>query len=822
MDYALFVDSGDIAVSAPKWSLLRNFGEPHPDPLPVAMPRYNRHSSVMLYSSTGPLEIRAVAGGNLKVDFLHPYGGGEGFNPDHITVENIPERISLILKIHPFKGMGASLDVSTNKVAGYQVIGYRYEEVDTASLQVYLLDKLRESAFPKQSLEKYPDEDLFKMFIAGELEAKVEAGEAFGKSGEFDSNYFIDFSVHTDQGPIHPSFFYEEVRDKVTDGTAYVDDLLAIAPNNWPLVSATATVGDAIAASSTKIYPWSVWLQAKSDIGIDFADWYTIKENQKQLFEAQLKERTGQSSGGAEYFQFDDNDRMNLFMLEAVTEYFLNYDEPWDSTLSPKPIPWSEPDLTGTGATIAGAAVMFSSPISISYLRKMHHWIYIAEDEARPSKMYRIMGIDPSGTFVLIDYPPSLAGGGSTSDWKIDVRFKVNWLDPEGTAASVAPATAPAGKTVIQLDGETDFSEVKANYDIITIEEADESTHGTKSFLITAYDPESNQVTVDKVLTFSGSSDWRITTSPKFVIVDPLGPRLSGSGAVPGPSQVDLPDNPPMNLEHVSPEFDHIYLEEETSPRKTFRIYSRIEPSNVTYLNGTPSLAASSSAWGIPAGIGGSQNNVKSIYVAPGNYDNYDGMLFLVHNNEIKATFPWSSYSSRKYIGVEEGSSIKGNRRYDVRSYVSGKEKLHYCFKVEDPFSDYDGVLEAPKYFQSPPVPMDTTNGPTGNEGKTEIRIHWGYKDNSTNCNGSAGCLVSPTFLVMRNLLLDIHNAGYQKRTGKKTDPEVTLLTNVTQARNDEIYAWWNPRLDLDGVTWEDKLWSRLYLIRPDELPHIP
>lgn len=779
----------------------------------------------MLYASSA-LDIRAAATGTLKVDFVNPYGDSDPISPTDVGDIEIPERLGLVLTIDPFEGMGGSMTPDFNKVGNFLVTGFRYEQLDANSLQYYLVDNLRTSVFPNNSLESLTDDEVFKLFVMGYLSVKVTVGDVIASAGEYDSYYYVDFSVHTDQGPIHPSYLYDEVRSNVIDGTSAVDDLLSTAENTWPLTDPSATVGDILLATASDIYPWSALEQAKSDIGIDHADWMSVKDNQKQLFEAQLKERTGHGSGGSEYFHYDDNDRKNLFLLEAVTEYFLNFDEPWDAALSPSPVPWGQSPQSGSGATLSGATLTFASAISVSYLREMHHWIYIAADETRPGKMYRIMSVDPSGASVTLDSEPSLAGGGSTTDWHIDVRIKVNFFDPEGSSASVVSASGTLSyESVVQLDPGTDFSEVKAGFSTIYLEDADLSYHKTKTFLISDFDPELEQVTVEVYLSFSGSSDWRITNPPKLVIIDPLGPRVSGSGAtLTSAPDVDLPDNPPFDMATVNTEFDHIYLEEDGSNRKTFRIKTKTDPTNVMAVDGTPAFASSPSNWSIPAGIGGSQNNVKSILTPSGAYDNYDGMLFLVHDNAVQATFPWSSYSSRKYIGQDIETSVKGNRRYDLISFTSSNEKLHYCFKVEDPFSGYDGVLEALKYYDTPPVPWDTTGGPTNGNGKTQIRIHWGYSTNKNQNNGSAGCLVSYGFLQLRNMMVDIHNASYQARDtgGATTDPDLTRLTGVTQAQNDDAhrdYRNWN---GWDKITWQDKLQSRLYLIRPDELPHTP
>jgi hypothetical protein len=312
-------------------------------------------------------------------------------------------------------------------------------------------------------------------------------------------------------------------------------------------------------------------------------------------------------------------------------------------------------------------------------------------------------------------------------------------------------------------------------------------------------------------------------------------------------------------------------------------------------------LPQTGAIWSIPAGVGGAAGWVerpdKSVRYG---WDHYDGMMFVVINGIIEDAIPWTSYSARVRKNGKDMSSIRGNRRYTIRSYLSSKhsftfqivdEQAHIAGAVahkvrevggqkkspvyeldrelkstladkrmykmvyserkkkdvkkrirklpfytyasadnllvkrlvtvldedkdevtlayhKDPLADntswrivlYDGTHEARYYFQ-PPLKIDDCPPdeipPHGklNLGKGSIRLHTGYIYSSTTGNGSEGCVVSPFYYYLRNLLVQHHLTEYdffyagntnrsnieKVRSGQKTSAPAQKLVHINK-----------------------------------------
>lgn len=826
MEYSLFLDPADIDPAGPNWNLNKNFGDFASGSMPAASPITNRYTSLSLYSLAPTDNLLAAASGTLRVDYFNDYHGKDPLEVGDIELFGVPDRTSVILEVNPLKGMGSTWDATANYVEEYRILGFRYEEIDTASLRENVMELLRTSVFPAEGLASLDDDEIFLMFLQGFLSVDIGMGEPIATGGFYGSNYHVDFSVLTDKGPISPSYFYDEVKDDVTQGASEVANLLAIAPEAWPLIDPSLSVEDVVTASETNIFPWSSLSKAKSDLSIPYEDWVMIRDNQKQLFEEQLLVKTGHYSGGGspKYFEYDDNDRQNLFMLEAVTEFYLNFDEPWDVTKSPAPIDWSEDKLSGMSASMTGHRLIFDSPIDVSKLRANHHWIYLQRDSVRPNKMYRMVVIDGAGGYVDLDGEPVLDAPYANTEWEIDVRIKVNFLDQEGyTAVGVSGGGAGSGSAVVSLDSGTNLREVTVGHDVIYFEGADPALRASKTYLITDVDDATKEVTIEGDLYFASFTSWRIISVPKLILIDPFGSRFKGEGATSSAAtELDLPDPPGLSLVSVNDDFDRVYIDEDTSDRKTLQVSSVDDATNVLSLAGVVTLGATPSDWGIPAGIGGRLNNVVSIRVNATNYDNYDGMMFAVHKGEIVGSWPWTSYTSRSHIGTDLDSSSKGNRRYHLYSNFAtgnGAAYRNYALAVVDKFASYDGTVEAYRYFESPPVSKDTDNGPGGygwgTDGKTGIRLHHGNSSSRSTTTGSAGCMVSSRYYSLRDLMLDKYQEAYTLLTGAP-NAALTPLNDLNHAQGSAAHGAGAP----NAAAWNNTLHSTLFLIHPDEQPH--
>lgn len=87
------------------------------------------------------------------------------------------------------------------------------------------------------------------------------------------------------------------------------------------------------------------------------------------------------------------------------------------------PVPGNpEAQLAGENATSAGTQVTFPPGTDISGIRPLHFHVYLAEDTARPNRIYRVHAVNPVTRTVTVDGHPLLAGG--ISGWELGVRVR--------------------------------------------------------------------------------------------------------------------------------------------------------------------------------------------------------------------------------------------------------------------------------------------------------------------------------------------------------------------------------------------------------------
>lgn len=273
-----------------------------------------------------------------------------------------------------------------------------------------------------------------------------------------------------------------------------------------------------------------------------------------------------------------------------------------------------------------------------------------------------------------------------------DIKFhRVNLLSLYGSSAQTN------GKTVT-LDGQLDMTRVMPGRD--TIELASETVRELKQFRIMAVNRNHSTVTVDGTPQLSSPGSWRIFHNLTLVNIDAFGARLRGSNAS---SPVEktlvlegLDDRQVAEMRRVNP-YDTISLrdvapgtphEARITKRAVVTSAQGVSRARIT-LDRVLAPVQGGSAWAIPAGVGGTQGWLdKSAYTEFKNdsasnwWDNYDGMMFLVANGEIRCVYPWTSYSSMSSVM----SSIKGNVPYRFASYVSRRNLyINASFRVLSP-----------------------------------------------------------------------------------------------------------------------------------------
>jgi hypothetical protein len=182
-------------------------------------------------------------------------------------------------------------------------------------------------------------------------------------------------------------------------------------PGNWPVVGANKQV--LLLETAAGLYPYSTLADAKRRLNLTRAEWRTVGDNQKVLYRRRLLARVGHAPANATdpHFTFNDFDWQNIFQLEAVVEFFMNFREPWDPNPANVPLdPATHPatpaipdigprdflDLSGTNATAVNNVVTLNDagvPVDrIRFDAIRGDVIVLDTDTNRASRTYRITG----------------------------------------------------------------------------------------------------------------------------------------------------------------------------------------------------------------------------------------------------------------------------------------------------------------------------------------------------------------------------------------------------------------------------------------------
>lgn len=108
------------------------------------------------------------------------------------------------------------------------------------------------------------------------------------------------------------------------------------------------------------------------------------------------------------------------------------------------PEPGTDVQLAGEDATAAGAIVTLPAGRDISAIRPYYSHLYLSEDTARPSRIYKVIGVNTATHQVMLDGNPNLAGG--ISGWELGVlvrRYEV-FLPAPGDADRNGLTFAPS------------------------------------------------------------------------------------------------------------------------------------------------------------------------------------------------------------------------------------------------------------------------------------------------------------------------------------------------------------------------------------------
>lgn len=501
------------------WTEIHGYGA---DPLIAS--RIHTH---LLLEKIGTAPFVAAAAGKLSA--RPPQGGLFSANePVTIPAAADPLPSSVILYLHLSPLVTAGNPAFRTRALGFSGISaFAYFNVATSSLEAGLAELLDAATVPAGALTRAQVVD---QLVRGVLDVPVTAGHAMGEAssrGAAAGSVRLGFTVVTRLGPLDPAHVYDHMRDFVEDGQADLDAFLALAPKSWPVIDPSTSTPSAIQLTQSALYAWPILDDLRVIRGLTAAEWRTVHDNQKALWRQRLLKRSGHAPAGstAPPFAFDDLDWKNLFQLEAVVEFYVNYPDPWAPGAVPRNpgdpgyITVEFLDPVGDAATAAGNVVTLDGNPDLTRVREYYNfhagayqrrdYLFLESDTARATKMYRITAVDDAANTVTLDGSPVLDGG--TSAWKIQLRPVGVIIDCFGGRLKGEAATS-AG-SVLTLDGNPDLSKVNRNFDTVYL--PSDTVRATRTYRITAVDNAAKTVTLDGSPTLDGgtagnTSEWHI------------------------------------------------------------------------------------------------------------------------------------------------------------------------------------------------------------------------------------------------------------------------------------------------------------------------
>jgi hypothetical protein len=721
-------------------TLLHGFGDP------VQTGNAQTHLDVR-YRTNGPVVLYAACKGTLSL--RRPYYVTK---PSYAidasqSLDESADTVDLFLELDPTAAL--------NPVFWYQnaqgfdfIKGFCYRGVSKSSLVTQLDNLLLRAVLPR-TLSK---QNVVDLLLKNEATIPVTAGHPIGNPALADVqtipfvNYEFSFGVENHDGPVDPAAYYDQMRDFVQDASGDLDDFLGLTPRNWPLIDPSLSVADAIAETASALFPYSALTKLKENKNLTRAQFRQIGDNQKELYRQQLSRRFAQlvANSSQPPFSFNDKDPNNVFQIEAVVEFFVNFNEP----LTPNAEPRTRelPVLSGASATVSGASstagywVTLSEPTvtsdNFAKIIANDHFIFLAESTTKPGRTFRIIEVNTANRSVRVYGNPTLAN--SPTGWSIDLYKKVDFLDPAGeTPDSINGNT-------INLDGNPDLRNVRPDHDYIVLNFFGVET--PQYLKITAINPSAHSIVTDGQANPNAViTDWAIRSSPHLVLIDPFGARpkldsqyrsvdFRASKHPTSPTRVILgqpnSSNSYPNLDRVNiKKFDSIYFEADTARQsRTYRIVNLETQTvgstvvrNVVELDGEPNFSLDTlSHWQIPAGIGGQLAIIGGLALGPDpvvpladeyntaynkGYDQYDGMLFLVYGGDVNtsrhteivnpnkrkvdhpkihAGWRWTSYTSRIHTGGTSPAEVR------LKSSMRGNKEYDYqSIKADSAYKNF-------------------------------------------------------------------------------------------------------------------------------------
>lgn len=818
----LFLD-----LESENWEVVQNYGlhSASPPTLPLAPPVF---ADSMVLASSGPGALFAATSGKLSI---RPPSSGRSPSLEMTwapVAAPLPPTVDLYLHPSPlFLWSRAAFE----RQLPLGIAGFLYRNLETASLEDGLAELLERAGWP----ERPSRSNAVAGLVRGHLDIPIRGGHLIGRAstaGAAEGYRQASFAVISDRGVIGPGYAYERLRGLVASNALQLDAFLELAAEPQPIDPALPW-SEVLSLAEQAPLPISALEQFRVVRELTYAEWRALGDKQKELWRRRLMRRVGRPVPNSldPVFTFETAQTANVFHLEAVVEFYLNFDDPWAPGAEPlasgadkyQKVSFINP--FGSGATIVGNRVELGEVAGlpptddVGILRGSNATVngrrvrldggpgldrvvkgdllFLTAEAQRTSRIFTVISVTAGGNEVEVDEPPSL--GAATSPWAINLGEVYPYILLSGNSAR--------GGELFRIASIEDDSRV----------------------VITAGEPMLNEP----------SCRWEIVRAPSIVVIDPFGARLSGSNAQLVAGSIVRVDAKGGALEKVNPGFDTLGLPGDLAAGQPFdrgnashcyRVKT-VQSVDTLELDSAPSLAVQMNQWHLPAGVGGElPSQAYNLWgsVQKG-HDHYDGVALVVGSplerrasgvaiwgGRVAGPFAISSFSSRHQTKTEHLSSIRGNRGYRFRSYVAfpaspqdqvGAKFRNFSLKVTD-HDRLDSVREARFYFAHPVSPDP--------DGKGAIRFHDGNSRDVVG-SGSAGCLV--------------HRLGYYQMRQVLTKLQIdldaclaefpTTLQHVLLAsdRDPSQKLWEKAKENPAGYPWSDRLRGSFWLVRPEEPP---
>lgn len=745
-------------------------------------------------------------------------------NPDpnyHAKANGLPQDEPLL-----YPGDQNPLQFFSNPIGAFY-----YINLDTASLKDAIFPHLHLVGIPGSTPAIALFEYRWLHFLAGQLDVPVTVGMSLGSAarpilpGADDTRRHIGFTVFSRNGTHDPAHFYDFMREFVNDETD-IDAFLNKAPKRWPLIDTGITKQEAIDKTAEKLYPYPVLEAVRKNFLSNWsaADWRKIGDNQKALYRRRLLVRVGEATPDIDDppFKFNNPDWKNIFQLEAIVEFYMNYDDPWDPTSEPQdPQPEDRVDflpLEGKAAQLTWNSD--STIIDLDGQPDMSK-IWVGRDiivltGSGQTEAHRIIDADLEARKVTVS---AQVNTGNDASWKIKHRPILVIIDSfggrlRGKAAAVSTSDPsdpgrPTGPRVLKLAGvsKSQIKRIRKNFTTIYLN-GDTANNGVepRTYRIEDVDIDRRLVTVDKEPKISD-------TGTPWMIPAGLGGQIPKSDSL--LTKRDDYDAVLFVISNGVVESRYRWSSFTSRKHTDSQGQSSVRGNRKYFINSIKSKGAGkkfrnfsmmvtdrqSYIWG-----SGAKKESSKTFLLPDDPD-----LSLFDNVRPHFLFLYGIANGNNTIGGYWINQVDKNN-HTVKLYANPSlavdEDSSWRLQL------YDGVHEARRYFLNPVTADEADADEIPNvEGKRLIRLHYG--GSSGNYSGSKGCIVSPYYYEMRNSLIEIYQDEHELLNGSGTEDEDIdeVFQNETHNENKDAYD------DIDDNKWNNKIVGTLWLIRPDERP---